>query len=73
MNENDLLTTTQAAEVIDKDKPPVRFLENLRRTGGGPVFVKLSHRFVRYRRKDIDAWVESNLRTSTSDNGDLDA
>lgn len=35
--------------------------------GTGPRYAKLSGRAVRYRRQDLDAWVESKLRTSTKD------
>ncbi len=29
--------------------------------GKGPLFVKLSHTCVRYRRRDVDAWIEERL------------
>jgi len=35
--------------------------------GTGPQYAKLSGRAVRYRREDLDDWVESKLRTSTKD------
>ncbi len=44
----------------------VRALQNWRLRGGGPQFVKVSARSIRYRRRDIIAWVEARLRTSTS-------
>ena len=47
----------------------VRALQNWRLRGGGPVFVKVSARSVRYRMSDLTAWVEVRLRVSTSDPG----
>jgi len=45
-----------------------RWLEKLRIIGGGPCYFKLGRRCV-YRYEDLDAWVESNRRHSTSDIG----
>lgn len=45
----------------------VRALRNWRIRGGGPRFVKISGRSVRYRRIDLDAWVESKLVRSTTE------
>lgn len=45
----------------------VRALQNWRVRGGGPRFVKVSSRSVRYRRRDLIAWIESRLKSSTSD------
>ncbi|MBF6144229.1 helix-turn-helix transcriptional regulator [Nocardia nova] len=39
----------------------------LRYTGRGPKFVKVTGRQVRYRWEDIEAWVDSQSRTSTAD------
>jgi predicted DNA-binding transcriptional regulator AlpA len=44
-----------------------RCLENWAVTGEGPAFVRLSARCVRYRKKDIDAWADSRLVSSTSE------
>lgn len=41
-------------------------LTKLRLTGGGPPFIKLGARVV-YRVSDLDAWLESRMRTSTSE------
>lgn len=46
-----------------------RTLRNWRTRGGGPPFVKISGRCIRYRMKDLDAWMNSRLRKSTSDKG----
>lgn len=44
----------------------VRALQNWRVRGGGPQFVKVSSRSVRYRRCDLRDWADSRLRSSTS-------
>jgi predicted DNA-binding transcriptional regulator AlpA len=43
-----------------------RTLERMRVTGGGPRFVKAGRR-VAYRATDIDAWIASRVRNSTSE------
>jgi hypothetical protein len=45
----------------------VRALQNWRVRGGGPKFVKVSSRSVRYRRRDLIIWAETHLRSSTSE------
>ncbi|MCJ9430757.1 helix-turn-helix transcriptional regulator [Kordiimonas marina] len=45
----------------------VRCLQNWRLRGGGPRFVKVSARSVRYRRRDLEDWIESKLVSSTSE------
>jgi hypothetical protein len=47
----------------------VRALQNWRLRGGGPRFVKVSSRSIRYRRRDILLWVEVRLRSNTTDSG----
>ncbi len=64
---NELLKETDAAQFL---KMSVRTLQGYRLRGGGPKFVNISHRAVRYRRCDLLEWIESKLRTSTSDMGD---
>ncbi len=60
-----LLKTQQAANYLALS---VTTLEKYRVYGGGPSFVRLG-RAVRYRTADLNAWLESRVRTSTSDNG----
>ena len=43
-------------------------LEKWRVAGGGPVFYKIGA-LVRYRQADLDAWLDSRRRRSTSDHG----
>ena len=42
-----------------------RTLQAYRQRGGGPRYVAISPRCVRYRRVDLRAWAEERLRTST--------
>ena len=49
------------------DARSVQTLERFRLTGKGPMFAKLGGS-VRYRRCDLDAWIESRLVRSTSQN-----
>ncbi|MCB2226207.1 MAG: helix-turn-helix domain-containing protein [Desulfarculaceae bacterium] len=57
-----LLKTSPAADYLGLSR---RTLENLRYRGGGPRFIKLGSA-VRYRREDLDAWVEAGLQESTA-------
>ena len=59
-----LLNQRQAASLIGVSE---RTLECWRCRGGGPPFVKISRRAVRYRRQDIDQWVGERVMHSTSE------
>jgi predicted DNA-binding transcriptional regulator AlpA len=61
-----LIAERQAAEFLGYS---VRALQNWRVRGGGPRFVKVSGRSVRYRRRDLIEWVERRLRWNTSELG----
>lgn len=61
------LRTNDAAIYVGAAKST---LEKLRLFGGGPVFSKLG-RTVVYDLADLDAWVSSNRRRSTCDNGSV--
>jgi len=41
-------------------------LQNWRLRGGGPAFVKVSARAVRYRLSDLADWVNRRIRLNTS-------
>lgn len=45
----------------------VRALQNWRVRGGGPAFIKVSARSIRYRRCDLKAWAEERLMRHTSE------
>ena len=59
------LNTREAAAVLGLS---ARTLDRYRVSGDGPVFLKLGGR-VRYLREDLDEWVRSRRRRSTSDDG----
>ena len=62
MNRN-LLNTKQAADYIGMSPA---FLSRDRWAGAQVPFVKLGHRSVRYRREDLDQFIESRVHSSTS-------
>jgi predicted DNA-binding transcriptional regulator AlpA len=45
----------------------VRALQNWRVRGGGPKFIKVSSRSIRYRIRDLITWIEDRTVSSTSD------
>lgn len=59
---SDILTTLEAASYLRLSKAT---LERFRLTGGGPLYAKLGGA-VRYRRAELDKWIESRLVASTS-------
>ena len=59
---SDFLTREQAAQYLNFKKTT---LDAWATRGGGPAFVKFG-RAVRYRKQDLDTYVEKNLVTSTS-------
>ena len=61
---DNLLPETEAARVLGFS---VRTLQGWRVKGGGPRFVKVGRRAVRYRRRDLIAWTEANLCANTSE------
>jgi excisionase family DNA binding protein len=58
-----LLTQDEAAELL---KLSVRTVERLRVSGTGPKFLKI-FRSVRYRPEDVQTWLASRVRGSTSE------
>lgn len=48
---------------------PARALATWRSRGGGPPFLKLGGRTVRYQRRELFAWMASQRRTNTADRG----
>jgi len=46
-----------------------RTLQGWRVTGGGPTFIKISSRCVRYRWEDLEEWIQERARRSTADLG----
>lgn len=61
----EILNTREAADYVRLGKPT---MERFRISGEGPVFVKLGGA-VRYRKTDLDSWIEARRVRSTSDGG----
>jgi len=62
-----LLNTKQAAEILGISPA---FLERDRWAGARVKFIKIGSRTVRYRLSDLENYVESQVRKSTSDTGE---
>lgn len=62
-NQSPYLKTDEAAQYLGLSSS---LLNKLRLTGGGPVFVRLAGRAIRYRRADLDAWANASAMASTS-------
>jgi hypothetical protein len=73
---NDVLTDTRhallgersAGRYLGGDEQPLspRSMQRMRLEGRGPAFLKIG-RLVRYQKSDLDEWLMSRRRTSTSD------
>jgi excisionase family DNA binding protein len=64
--QDNLLTTKEAAKYLGVSKA---FLERDRWAGARIPFVKVGSRAVRYRPDDLSAYLNSQVRHSTSDRG----
>jgi len=62
--QSNLLTTKQAAEYLGVS---CAFLERDRWAGAQVPFVRVGSRAVRYRLQDLDTYIESKVRRSTSE------
>lgn len=63
MQEEKLITTKEAAQVLCVSKA---FLERDRWAGATIPFIKVGSRGVRYRPSDLQAFIESRIRQSTT-------
>ena len=63
VNLDRLIDEREAADLLCYS---VRALQNWRHRGGGPKFVKVSSRSIRYRIGDIHEWVEDKTVSNTS-------
>ncbi len=61
-----LLNTAEAAQYLTVSKA---FLERDRWAGARIPFIKVGSRAVRYRQADLDTYLDSQVRRSTSDQG----
>lgn len=58
-----LMTEQQLCELVYKSE---KWAQRARWQGDGPRYVKLG-RHVRYRAEDVEEWINSNLRESTTE------
>ena len=61
-----LLNTSEAAKYLGISKA---FLERDRWAGAKVQFIKIGARAVRYRIQDLDTYIQSRIRQSTTDKG----
>ena len=59
-----LIREDEAADLLEVSK---RTLQKWRVEGQGPLYVQLSARAIRYRRGDLESWINERVRSSTSD------
>ncbi len=59
-----LLTEREAAERLGMSP---RYMEARRQRVGGPPFIRISSRAIRYRTDDLDEWIASRRATSTAE------
>ena len=64
MNQQLLYTPQQAADALQVSRST---LARMRISGAGPKFVRLSPHKVGYREADIHVWLDSRVKTSTSE------
>lgn len=67
MSENELLTTEQLAELLGLR---TNTIEGWRLKGQGPRFCKLG-RSIRYRRSDVEDWINDNIYQNTSQTAEV--
>ena len=60
---NQLLTEKETASLVCYTP---RALQNWRLRGGGPKYVKVSARSIRYQRRDVMEWIEERKRSNTA-------
>ena len=59
-----LFTEPQAARFLNFTP---RCLQAWRQRGGGPKFIRISSRAIRYRKSDLDDWIDEKIKSSTSE------
>lgn len=62
--ENQLVPEMEAANLLGLS---IRTLQNWRVRGGGPRFVRISSRCIRYRITDIEEWIAARTCANTSE------
>ncbi|WP_434481064.1 helix-turn-helix transcriptional regulator [Gemmatimonas sp.] len=60
----DLLSPAEVSAMLSVS---IHVLAKLRRSRRGPRFYKMSHRTIRYRRADVQAWLSAHASANPSD------
>ncbi|WP_419755986.1 helix-turn-helix domain-containing protein [Brevundimonas sp.] len=60
---SELLTIQAAADFLRVHRS---FLDRRRVAGGGPQYIRMSARVIRYAAEDLERWLETNRRVNTS-------
>lgn len=63
----EVMREEQAAQYLGVGR---RWMQERRIDGTGPPFVRMTARAIRYRKQDLDRWLEENLHGSTAEYGD---
>tara|TARA_E500000305_G_scaffold109307_1_gene113936 strand:+ start:2864 stop:3109 length:246 start_codon:yes stop_codon:yes gene_type:complete len=63
-NLDSLLNERDAADLLGLSD---RTLQKWRVCGGGPVFIKIGGKSVRYQRRDLIVWINARKQANTSD------
>lgn len=61
--EQHLLTPLETAEYLKVNHATI---VNWRRSGAGPRYITMGPRLIRYRRGDLDAWLDSQAKDSAA-------
>ncbi len=59
-----LVDESESADFLDLTP---RSMQAMRQRGGGPRFIRISSRCIRYRRVDLKSYADDRVRLSTSD------
>lgn len=58
----ELLTPDQAGKILGMS---THSLAQMRYLGNGPVYIKISAKTIRYRRSDLESWIDAHSQRST--------
>jgi len=64
-----VMTEKQASDYLQLT---TRTLQAWRYRGGGPKYIRVSSKCVRYRQSDIDKWLASRIASSTSEETEIE-
>ena len=59
---SELLTPEQAGQLLSMSS---HYMAQMRYLGNGPVYIKISAKTIRYRRADLESWIDAHTQTRT--------